>query len=188
MKTAEQGVAENYVTDATNGACEHTIAQALIAEFERELTTTRRFLERLPADHLTWRPHEKSMTAGQLALHIAQVPAGVVKLCLADEAPAPDFRVGFQRPGTPLEVLGALDSSAAYVRETLPGIDDGRMRQTFKIVRGDQTLMAVERADFLRAIMLNHWYHHRGQFGVYLRLIGAVVPSSYGPSGDESPF
>jgi uncharacterized damage-inducible protein DinB len=176
MQTTEQVVTEN------------SIAQAMLAEFERELVTTRRFLERLPADRLTWQPHEKSMTAGELALHIAQAPGGVLRLCLAAQATAPDFNAGRPRPQTSHDVLAALDSGAAYVRETLPTIDDERMREPFKVVRGDQTLMSVPRADFLRAIMLNHCYHHRGQFGVYLRLIGAVVPSSYGPSGDESPF
>lgn len=186
MKTTEQAIAGKGVT--TDEPAAYSIARAMLAEFERELVTTRRFLERVPADRLTWRPHEKSMTAGELALHIAQSPAGVVKLCLADEATPPNFNAERPRPQTLHEVLSALDSAADYVRQTLPTIDDGRMRQTFKVVRGDKTLMSVPRADFLRAIMLNHCYHHRGQLGVYLRLLGAVVPSSYGPSGDESPF
>ena len=166
----------------------HEIAKSLLAEFEQELRTTRKFLERVPEARLAWRPHEKSMTAGQLALHIAQVPAGVLKLSLADEATAPDFRAGRQQPQTPREVLDALDGSAAFVRQTLQTVDDGWMRSTFKVVQNGRTLMAMPRRDFLRAIMLNHWYHHRGQLGVYLRLLGVAVPSSYGPSGDESPF
>src|SRR5258708_39577934 len=100
-------------------ATRHEIANSLLAEFEQELGTTRKFLERVPADRLAWRPHEKSMTAGQLALHIAQVPAGVLKLSLADEATPPDFRAGRQQPQTPREVLDALDGSAAVVSQTL---------------------------------------------------------------------
>jgi uncharacterized damage-inducible protein DinB len=173
-------------TAAARSNCD--IAHGMLTEFEAELGTTRRFLARLPADRLTWRPHEKSMTAGQLALHIAEVPAGVLELVLADEATPPDFGAIRPHPSTPGEVLDALERSAAYVRQTLPTIDDERMRQTFKVVQAECTLMSLPRADFLRSIMLNHWYHHRGQLGVYLRLIGAVVPSSYGPSGDESPF
>jgi uncharacterized damage-inducible protein DinB len=187
MKTSEQPISANDVT-VTDREAVHTIAQALLTEFERELATTRRFLERLPADRLGWQPHEKSMTAGELALHIAQVPAGVLRLSLADEATAPDFNASRPRPQTLHDVLAALESSAAYVRQTLPTIDDGRMRATFTVERAGRTLMSLPRVDFLRAIMLNHWYHHRGQFGVYLRLLGAAVPSSYGPSGDESPF
>jgi uncharacterized damage-inducible protein DinB len=161
------------------------IAREMLAEFERELGTTRRFLERLPSDRLGWQPHPKSMTAGQLALHIAQVPRGVLEMSLADEAAVPDFSAGRQQPDALTEVVAALDRSAEYVRQTLPGIDDERMRSTFKVVREGRILMSMPRADFLRAIMLNHWYHHRGQLGVYLRLLGAAVPSSYGPSGDE---
>jgi uncharacterized damage-inducible protein DinB len=82
-------------------------------------------------------------------------------------------------------VLDLLDRSAASVRQTLPSVDDERMRETFRVVQSGRTLMSLPRADFLRSIMLNHWYHHRGQFGVYLRLVGALVPSSYGPSADE---
>lgn len=168
-----------------SSAC--AIAQAILDEFERELGTTRKFLERMPAERLTWRPHEKSMTAGQLALHIAQSPEGVIRLTLADEATAPDFSKERPQPASPREVLDTLDRSAAFVRQTLPTIDDARMRDTFTVVRDGRTLMSLPRALFLRNILLNHWYHHRGQFGVYLRLVGAKVPSSYGPSGDESP-
>jgi uncharacterized damage-inducible protein DinB len=163
------------------------IATSLFAEFEQELGTTRKFLERVPAERLTWRPHEKSMTAGQLALHIAQSPAGVLRLAMPDEAAPPDFSAGRPQPASVREIFDALDQSAAYLRETLPTIDDGRMRDTFRVVQGGRTLMALTRAAFLRSIMLNHWYHHRGQLGVYLRLLGAAVPSSYGPSGDEMP-
>jgi uncharacterized damage-inducible protein DinB len=127
------------------------------------------------------------MTTGQLALHIAQVPMGVLKLALAEEVTAPDFTRARPQPSTRREVLYALDSSAANVRTILPTIDDQRMRATFTVVQAGRTLMSLPRASFLRGVMLNHWYHHRGQLGVYLRLLGAVVPSSYGPSGDELP-
>jgi uncharacterized damage-inducible protein DinB len=165
----------------------HEIAMSLLAEFEHELGTTRRFLERVPEGRLTWRPHEKSMTVGQLALHIAQVPEGVLRLSEPDEAPAPDFSVGRPQPETLREVLDALDRSAAHVRQVLPAINDSRMRSMFTVVQGGRKLLSLPRMSFLRSIMLNHWYHHRGQLGVYLRLLGTTVPSSYGPSGDEAP-
>jgi uncharacterized damage-inducible protein DinB len=165
----------------------HEIAASLLAEFEQELGTTRKFLERVPAERLDWRPHEKSMTVGQLALHIAQTPAGVLRLSERDEAAPPNFGAGRPQPAALREVLDALDQSAAYLRQTLPTIDDRRMRDAFRMVQNGQTIMALPRAAFLRSIMLNHWYHHRGQLGVYLRLLGVAVPSSYGPSGDEAP-
>ncbi|MEX2138039.1 MAG: DinB family protein [Pirellulales bacterium] len=171
----------------TAAAPGHDIATSLLAEFEQELGATRKFLERVPEERLTWRPHEKSMTAGELALHIAQTPAGVLRLSEPDETAPPDFSAGRPQPATLREVLDALDRTAAYLRQTLPTLSDDRMNATFRVVRGGRTLMALPRAAFLRSIMLNHWYHHRGQLGVYLRLLGAAVPSSYGPSGDEMP-
>jgi uncharacterized damage-inducible protein DinB len=160
------------------------IATSMLEEFERELATTGKFLERLPADRLSWRPHEKSMTAGQLAFHIAETPGRAMEMAMRNEASPPDFRVRHQ-PSSLREVLDLLDRGVASVRQNLPTIDDEHMRQTFKIVRDGRALMSVPRAGFLRSIMFNHWYHHRGQLGVYLRLVGAAVPSSYGPSGDE---
>jgi uncharacterized damage-inducible protein DinB len=164
-----------------------TIAQALLAEFDNEVPRTQRFLERVPADKLTWRPHEKSMTAGQLALHIATVPGGVVRLASMDPASAPDFNAPRPQPASIGEVLSALKQSSETVRTTLPTFDDQRMQAIWRLVKDGKDLLAIPRMNFLRNIMLNHWYHHRGQLGVYLRLLGAKVPSSYGPSGDEPP-
>lgn len=163
-----------------------SICQALLAEFEQEVQTTRKFLERTPGDKLRWKPHDKSMTAGELALHIATVPAGVLKMALEDTAPVPNVATRPQ-PASVGEVLEALEQSIATVRKVLPTMDDARMQRTFAITADGQEIVAMPRAVFLRSIMLNHWYQHRGQFGVYLRLMGAKVPSSYGPSGDELP-
>lgn len=165
---------------------ETTIADALRQEFEHELTTTRRFLDRLPANSLTWKPHEKSLTAGQLALHIAGVPGAVLEMASRDRAEVP--RVGFVQPNSLDEIRAALNASADTVHALLPSITDERMHEPFSLTRDDEVLLTMPRSVFLRSIMLNHWYHHRGQFGVYLRLLGVSVPSSYGPSGDESPF
>jgi uncharacterized damage-inducible protein DinB len=118
----------------------NSIAKSLLAEFEQELDTTRRFLERVPENKLHWKPHEKSMTAGQLALHIAHSPEGVLRLSEPDEAAPPDFSGGRPQPETLREVLETLDKNAAYVREKLPTIDDARMQATFRIVQGDRTL------------------------------------------------
>jgi uncharacterized damage-inducible protein DinB len=180
---AERLLAVNNVVQP-EGNITMTLAQSTLEEFEQELGTTRRFLERMPADRLTWRPHAKSMTAGQLALHIAEVAAGVLRMALDDEAAPPDLSTR-EQPVDLSQVLERLHRSADFVRQALPTIDDARMRATFTIVQDGQTLMSMPRVAFLRHIMLNHWYHHRGQLGVYLRLLGAAVPSSYGPSADE---
>lgn len=164
-----------------------SLAQMMLAEFQQEAQTTRKFLERLPEDKLEWRPHPKSMTAGQLALHIAQAPAGVVRMAQEDVFPAPDFGRGNPQPANTREVLKALEESIATVTKVLPTFSDQQMQAMWKMKAGDKELLAMPRAAVLRSILLNHWYHHRGQFGVYLRLLGAKVPSSYGPSGDEQP-
>ena len=159
------------------------IAQYLLAEFEAQAPVTRKFLERLPHDKLTWKPHHRSLTAGQLAYHLAFVPGGVVRAAQKSQIPPPDFQ--FPQPATVQEVLDAFDQSVATVREVLPGFDDAAMNTTWRIVAGDQEIAAMPRIAFLRNIMLNHWYQHRGQFCVYLRLLDVPVPSSWGPSADE---
>lgn len=164
-----------------------TMAQMLLAEFEQEAQTTRKFLERLPDDKLEWRPHAKSMTAGQLALHIAVSPGQVVRMAQESEVSVPDFNRPNPQPANTREILSALDETIATVREVLPRFSDEQLQAVWKMKAGGKEVLAMPRAALLRSILLNHWYHHRGQFGVYLRLLGAKVPSSYGPSGDELP-
>lgn len=160
-----------------------SIAQELLAEFEAQAPVTRRFLERLPENKLTWKPHPRSMTAGQLTYHLALVPGGVVKGAQVDQIPPPDFQ--FPQPASLQQILDTFDQSVATVREVLPGFDDAAMNATWRIVAGDREIAAMPRVAFLRNIMLNHWYQHRGQFCVYLRLLDVAVPSSWGPSADE---
>ena len=161
-----------------------SIAQSLLAEFEAQAPVTRRFLDRLPEEKLTWKPHAKSMTAGQLAYHLAFVPGGVVRGAVTDLKEPPAFQ--FPQPASIREVLTAFDESVATVREVLPTFDDGAMHATWRIFAAGQEVLAMPREQFLRNIMLNHWYQHRGQFSVYLRLLDIAVPSSWGPSADEA--
>lgn len=162
-------------------------ADQLLAEYRAEAQTTRKFLSRLPEDKLTWRPHEKSMTAGQLAYHIAASPAGIIQMALRDEFSVADIPQTQEQPTSVQQVLEAFEQSVVVVEEHLPQISDERMQQPWRLVDGGKELMSMPRAVMLRTILFNHIYHHRGQFGVYLRLVGAKVPSAYGPSGDEMP-
>jgi len=161
------------------------IADLLLAEFEAQAPVTRKFLERLPADKLTWKPHDRSMTAGQLAYHLAFVPGGVIRGAQQSQITPPDFV--HHQPTSIKEILDAYDQSIATVREVMPTFDDAAMHATWRIVAGEKQIAAMPRVAFLRNIMLNHWYQHRGQFSVYLRMLGQPVPSSWGPSADESP-
>lgn len=164
-----------------------SIAQSLFAEFQEQVPITRRFLERLPESKLSWKPHEKSMSAGQLALHIARVPGGVVRFVQQNPAQAPDFN-NIPQPSSLRAILDAFEESVATVKDLLPQCDDAKMRETWRLVRGEKELLAIPRAQFMRDVMLNHWYQHRGQFSVYLRLLNVAVPASWGPSADEPPI
>jgi uncharacterized damage-inducible protein DinB len=164
-----------------------TIIETLLAELDQEAVTTRRVLERVPEAHLAWRPHPKSMSLGQLALHIATVPGNVARLASELTLPAPPDFVQAEAAHAG-ELVPALTASIAEARRLLGGLDDAAMADTWRLLADGQELMAMPRGSLLRAIMLNHWYHHRGQLLVYLRLLDVPVPSVYGPTADESPF
>ena len=163
-----------------------SIAQAFIQELEHEAQTTRRVLERVPDDKLTWKPHAKSMSLGQLALHVASTPGEVAQMATQSSVQVPDFSQSEAK--STAGILSALDETLTIAKSALAGIDDSAMGETWKAMAGDQEVMAVPRVAMLRSIMLNHWYHHRGQLSVYLRLLDVPVPSIYGPSADENPF
>jgi len=164
-----------------------SIAEGLLAEFETQAPITRRFLERLPEDKLTWKPHDRSLSAGQLAYHLATVPATVVRL-VEDNSVQARSSFDYPHPASRKEVLAKFDECIAEVREKLRQFDDQAMNETWRLMRGDEEVMAEPREKFLRDVMLSHWYQHRGQFSVYLRLLNVPVPASWGPSGDEPPL
>jgi uncharacterized damage-inducible protein DinB len=163
------------------------IIDGLLAELEQEAETTRRVLERIPQEYLTWRPHAKSMSLGQLALHVATVPGDVAELAAIDTIPEPPAFVQAEASKTE-DLVPSLTSSVAKARRALGGFDDQKMTAMWRLQSGGRDIMAMPRVAFVRAIMLNHWYHHRGQLLVYLRLLNQSVPSVYGPTADENPF
>ena len=162
------------------------LIEGMLQELEHETQTTRRVLERVPNEHLSWRPHPKSRTLGQLALHIATVPAGVAELASRSPAQAPDF--ADPSPKSASELVPTLEQSIARAKQALGGMDDAALMATWRLMRGDREILALPRVAFLRSVMLNHWYHHRGQLTVYLRELNVPIPSIYGPSADENPF
>lgn len=162
------------------------LADPLIAELEQEAETTRRVLERIPEAWLSWRPHPKSMSLGQLALHIATTPGGVAQVAALDSMERPQF--DRPEPKSKREVLEALGPSVASAIEFLRGLDDARATQTWSMTLAGKPLFSVPRIGLVRTVMLNHWYHHRGEMQVYLRLLDVPVPSVYGPTADEDPL
>jgi uncharacterized damage-inducible protein DinB len=158
----------------------------LLQELEQEAKTTRRVLERVPVDRLAWKPHDKSMSLGQLALHIASVPGAIAEISRISPFPVPKFEQ--PSPASAAELLPALEQSLAKARTILGGMTDADLSKIWRVVDGDREVMAIPIGAMYRSIMLNHWYHHRGQLSVYLRQVGVPVPSIYGPSADENPF
>lgn len=164
-----------------------TLTQALIDELERETGTTRRVLERIPEDKLSWRPHAKSMSLGELAMHIAQLPYGITELVseLVREIPTVPRTEAKSRA----ELLTTLEKSVAHAKTKLAGWSDADLFATWRMTRGGRTLLELPRIGMLRSILLNHWYHHRGQLTVYLRLLDVALPPVYGATADEDfPF
>jgi uncharacterized damage-inducible protein DinB len=163
------------------------IIDGMLQELEQEARTTRRVLERVPENKLTWRPHAKARTLGELALHIATVPGGVAEL-IASPSPAQAPQFTDPSPASVAELIPALDQSLLKARQALGHMDDAALTSPWRLMAGERELLVLPRAALLRSIMLNHWYHHRGQLTVYLRELGVAIPSIYGPSADENPF
>ena len=159
---------------------------AIVQELENEATTTRRVLERVPSDKLTWKPHAKSMSLGELALHVAMSP-GVI--CGWASQDVTQFKGDpLPTPTSTEEILAAHDQSIKTSKDLLGQIGDAGLDKMWSAKAGDNTLMSMPKAALVRAIVMNHWIHHRGQLSVYLRLLDVPLPSIYGPSADENPF
>jgi uncharacterized damage-inducible protein DinB len=162
------------------------IVDPLLAEIDQEAATTRRVLERVPTDKLAWKPHPKSMSLGQLATHVAGTPGTIAKFIEKDIFEMGDMQE--PEPATTAAILVAHEASVAAAKAMLNTFTDAQMMASWSFVAGGKTMMTMRRIACVRAIMLNHWYHHRGQLSVYLRLLDVPVPSIYGPSADENPW
>jgi uncharacterized damage-inducible protein DinB len=162
------------------------IADAILMEMDMEEKTTQRVLERVPESKLSWKPHPKAYSLGQLAMHIAVAPGRVATAAVEDTrefTPPPA-----QDPKTHREIMEAFADSCATAKKVVKSFDDAKMMSMWTLKRNGKVIMSVPRAAFLRAIMMNHIYHHRGQLSVYIKLLDLPVPSIYGPSADENPF
>ena len=164
-----------------------SINDVILAEMAVEAETTKGLFERIPEDKLSWRPHKKSRSLGQLALHIAQLPAVVCSLAELDVAEPPSLG-NEPEAKSRKELMQTFDQSMASAREQLTKMDDERMLSPWTLQNHGKTIMSMPRTAFLRSILLNHNYHHRGQLTVYLRLLDVPLPFVYGPSADENPF
>jgi uncharacterized damage-inducible protein DinB len=160
------------------------IKDALLADYDHEMGTTRRLLERLPDDKLGWKPHEKSMTLGALGTHLSRI-AGWGGTILND----PFFDLTATPPAgadptSRAEILALFDDTRARTRAWMDKID-GEYNSLWTLKRGDQQVFSVPRVAAFRSFVLHHIIHHRGQLSVYLRLNDVSIPAIYGPTADE---
>jgi len=157
----------------------------VLAELAHEAATTRRLLERLPQAHLTWKPHEKSMTLGRLAGHIAEIPVRISSILEPDEF---DFATGggdSHTASSVADLLAFFDQSVSQATERLKKQTTDRLLATWRLKKGGKQLLEMPRMGAIRFLLLNHLIHHRGQLSVYLRLQNVPLPSIYGPTADE---
>ncbi|MBI1874432.1 MAG: DinB family protein [Acidobacteria bacterium] len=167
------------------------IKDALLPEFDHEMGTTRRLLERLPEDKLSWQPHPKSWNLGQLASHLVNIPLwsqtilneSSFDLASRDESPeAQQSRTVSSRQ----HALQLLDENVARTRASLASKSDAELLAIWTLTRAGQEIMTVPRIAAFRSFVLNHLIHHRGQFSVYLRMNNVPLPPIYGPTADEA--
>jgi uncharacterized damage-inducible protein DinB len=163
------------------------VSAEFLTEFDLEMAAARRTLERIPEDKLAWKPHEKSMTLGRLAGHVAELPGMGVRVIQSD-----GFDVANRPPGSKAtvaesqkHVLELFDKNVAEARAAFAGASDEHWTGKWKISAGEKTFYDGTRTGAVRRMMMNHMIHHRAQLGVYLRLNNVAVPSVYGPSADE---
>lgn len=162
--------------------------EPVLSEIREEAVITRRILERVPADKLSWKPHQKSMSLGQLALHVATIPGNLTKLLRQDEFDVSQANFNPPLPQNVEEIHAAHELSVRTAEDFLDGMSEQSAMASWRLMMKGKEISSKPRIAVLRSIMLNHWYHHRGQLSVYLRLLEVPVPVIYGRSADESPF
>ncbi len=156
--------------------------ESLIAEFRHEAATTLRMLERIPADALEFRPHEKSRTLGEIALHIANLPGLFIAPLDREEFDRDDYRVSVT-PNS--DLIERFSRNSVDALRTLKSLTNDALFSSWKYKSGDTVIFEMPRLAAIRAMALNHLIHHRGQLSVYLRMLGIPLPGAYGPSADE---
>ena len=166
-----------------------SISAAIITDFETEAAKTRKVLAAVPADRFDWKPHDKSMSLGQLASHVAENPLWGTSMMAAEldfEEVEKDY-TPFAAESTE-ELLTAFDDYAAAFTKAIDGQSDEHMTAEWTMRKGDTVLMKSPRKDAVRETIIHHAIHHRGQLTVYLRLLEVPVPGTYGPTADDASF
>lgn len=161
-----------------------------VAQLDAEAPRTRRTLERVPEGRDEWKPHDKSMALGRLAMLVAQMPSWltlIVNKDALDVAPAAGSNIDTRPLRTAKELVDAHDAAVAEARQVLIGASDDHLAKTWQLLAGGKVVNESPRAIVIRDTFM-HLAHHRGQLTVYLRLTNATVPAIYGPSADDTRF
>ena len=164
------------------------IVDSLLPEYDHELATTRRVLERVPEADMGWKPHPRSMSLGQLAAHVANLPfwlSGTMNAAFYDLATASDPEVRLDEMRSKEALLREFDRKVKDARASLAKATDAEMLAPWTLRNGEQEIFTVPRAAAVRTFVMNHLIHHRGQLTVYLRLRDVPLPPIYGPTADE---
>ena len=161
--------------------------QSLLSELNHELTSTEKLLDRLPEKKLEWKPHKKAMSLGQLALHVASIHGSVAEYAV-DGVTTVKVLVDHPQPQNKDQILEAFSQNTAKARQILEDEAGAWDTKQWELKQGEDTVLTLPSSLLARLLMLNHWYHHRGQLATYLRILDVSVPSIYGPSADENPF
>jgi uncharacterized damage-inducible protein DinB len=158
---------------------------ALIGELKHEGASTRKMLERIPADKFNWRPHDKSMTLGKLAKHIAELNMWIGRILQSDEFDFATAKFNLEVPEDTAGLLRVFEEKTAEANSALENATDEDFNKIWVIKRGEHIMFQLPKKIALRSFAYNHIYHHRGQLSVYLRMLDLPVPGMYGPSADE---
>lgn len=164
------------------------IAASILPEFDSEMTTTRRVLAAVPQDRFDWRPHAKSWTMGGLATHVASLPnwtAIMLRESSFDIQPAGAEAPRNPQAKTPAELMSQFDAHVKAARSMLEAASDAAIMAPWTLLKGGDKIFTMPRLAVLRAFVMNHLIHHRGQLALYFRLADLRVPAVYGPSADE---
>ena len=162
--------------------------QLMAREFRDEVAATKRILDRVPADKLTWKPHAKSMSLGQLALHIARIPNRISGLVKSDHFDVSQASFNPPDPANLEEIQADFAESVRTAEAYLTSLTEDSASENWRLMMKEKELSSRPRIAVIRTLMLNHWYHHRGQLSVYLRLLDVPLPVVYGRTADENPF
>ncbi len=166
-----------------------TIGQSMLGEFDQEMQSTRKTLERVPDEKWNWKPHDKSGTVGWLASHIATLPGWITMTINTEELDyAPVNGPSYQQSKIEnrKELLATFDKESAEARAALAAASDQEMLKGWKLLAGGKEIFTMPRVACIRGMVMNHLIHHRAQLGVYFRLLDVAVPGLYGPSADEN--